>query len=139
MFVFASYVDIKNKYLDAQQQFDGILKEKESLFAKTQPKSPKWDKVGGHSNINSFDEYLAVKEKARIDERIKEIKSILKDRERLLILKEHELFNSNHVIDQVYKMKYIEKHNVPYIISTLHFSKSQIYRILESIKTELHY
>lgn len=139
MTVFASYAELKNKYLDAQRKFDEILKEKEALFAKTQPKSPKLDKIGSCEYHNTFDEYLINKERYKIDERLAEIKLILEDRERLLSLKKHELYGSKNSVDKVYKMKYLEQHDVPYIGNTLHFSRTQVYRILDVIKKALKY
>lgn len=134
MFVFTSYIELKNKYLDAQHQFEIILKEKESLFAKTQPKSPKWDKIGSPQKSNVFDEYLAAKEKAQIDERLSEIKAILDDREKLLSLKECELWKSICAIDKVYRMKYLENLNIQKIAKRTNYSRAQVYRMLDCIK-----
>ena len=136
MLVYVVYEEFKNKYLDTQKKFDEILQEKESLFAKTQPKSPNWDKIGKNGNQinNKFDNYLSVKELKRIDERLSEIKSILDDRERLLNLKEQELRNSKNHIDQIYRMKYIDQSNINKITKSVHYSRSQVYRILEDIK-----
>ena len=135
MLVYVVYEEFKNKYLDTQKKFDEILQEKESLFAKTQPKSPNWDKIGKNGNQinNKFDNYLSVKELKRIDERLSEIKSILDDRERLLNLKEQELRNSKNHIDQIYRMKYIDQSNINKITKSVHYSRSQVYRILEDI------
>lgn len=139
MCVYISYVELKNKYLDAQQKFDEILVEKENLFSRTQPRSPNLDKVGSCQTVNVFDAYLIAKEQARIDERLKEIRLILEDREKLLALKKNELFLSEYVTDKVFKMRYMEHYKIPHIINTLHLSRSQVYRILENIKKELHY
>lgn len=134
MFVFTSYVELKNKYLDAQQQFAWILEEKEFLFNRTQPKSPKWDKIGSPQKSNVFDEYLVAKEKAQIDERLSEIKSIISDREKLLTLKECELCKSICAIDKVYRMKYLENLNIQKIAKRTNYSRAQVYRMLDCIK-----
>lgn len=136
MAVYIAYEEYKNKYLDAQKQFDKILQEKEKIFAKTQPKSPKWDKIDS-SNVtehNNFDNYLISKESKKIDERLVEIKSILDDRERLLKLKEKELMESREQIDKIYKLKYIRQFNINEIIKNVNYSKSQVYRLLDIIK-----
>lgn len=136
MAVYIAYEEYKNKYLDAQKQFDKILQEKEDIFAKTQPKSPKWDKIDS-SNVtehNNFDNYLISKESKKIDERLVEIKSILDDRERLLKLKEKELMESREQIDKIYKLKYIRQFNINEIIKNVNYSKSQVYRLLDIIK-----
>lgn len=136
MLVYVVYEEFKNKYLDTQKKFDEILQEKEFLFAKTQPKSPNWDKIGENGNQinNKFDDYLVAKESKRVDERLSEIKSILDDRERLLRLKEQELRNSKNHVDKIYKMKYIDKFNMNKIVREAHYSRSQVYRILDDIK-----
>ena len=134
MAVFPSYIELKNKYLDAQHALDRILREKESLFARTQPGSPTWDKTTISPALNNFDDYLAAKESARVEERLTEARSILEERGRLLTLKKTELYCSTHVFDKIFKMRFLENHSIPKIIDCLHFSKSQVYRFLDSIK-----
>lgn len=136
MAVYIAYAEFKSKYLEAQKQFNKILQEKEDIFAKTQPKSPNWDKIDS-SNVtehNNFDNYLINKESKKIDERLVEIKSILDDRERLLKLKEKELMESREQIDKIYKLKYIRQFNINEIIKNVNYSKSQVYRLLDIIK-----
>lgn len=139
MFVYTVYEDFKNKYLETQKKYDEILKEKEELFLRTQPKAIVYDKdkVDTGYFYNSFDEYLIAKEKARIDERLNEVKTILDDRERLLYLKEQELRSSKNHIDQIYRMRYIDFYNIRKIAKISCYSESQVYRILGSIKKTL--
>lgn len=139
MFVYIVYEDFKNKYLETQKKYDEILKEKEELFLKTQPKAIVYDKEKIDSGYihNAFDEYLIAKEKARIDERLIEVKIILRDRERLLYLKEQELRSSKNHIDQIYRMRYIDFYNIRKIAKISCYSESQIYRILERMKKTL--
>lgn len=135
MIVYIDYEKFKVKYHDAQHKFDEILEEKETLFSKTQPKSPNWDKVGFSSQIhNSFDEYLISKEFKRIEERLFEVRSILEDREKLLNLKERELRLSKDHIDMIYRMRYLDQYNISKISTNIHYSESQIYRILQNIR-----
>jgi|GEM_PF-1917553 len=140
MLVYMVYEEFKNKYLDTQKKFNEILQEKEYLFAKTQPKSPNWDKIGENGNQinNKFDDYLVAKESKRIDERLSEIKSILDDRERLLSLKEQELRNSKNHVDKIYKMKYVDRLNISRIVKASNYSRSQVYRILDDIKKTIN-
>lgn len=134
------YEEFRRKYLETQRKFDEILQEKEFLFTKTQPKSPNWDKIGENGNQvnNKFDDYLVVKESKRIDERLTEIKSILDDRERLLMLKEQELRSSKNHVDKIYKMKYVDKLNISRIVKASNYSRAQVYRILEDIKKSIN-
>lgn len=134
MFVYVDYEKFKRRYHDAQHRFDAILKEKEELFSRTQPKSAKWDKIGfSLQSYNSFDDYLVSKEKKRIDERLCEIKSILNDREKLLNLKEIELRKSKNNVDVIYRMRYLDHAHITNISLMVHYSESQVYRILQSI------
>lgn len=139
MFVYIVYEDFKNKYLETQKKYDEILKEKEELFLKTQPKAIVYDKdkIDAGYIHNAFDEYLIAKEKARIDERLIEVKIILRDREQLLYLKEQELRSSKNHIDQIYRMRYIDFYNIRKIAKISCYSESQIYRILERMKKTL--
>lgn len=134
MFIFPSYVELQKKYLDAQHLLDETLKEKESLFAKTQPKSPKWDKIILRQTLHPFDEYLIVKEQEHLDERLSEAKTILEDREKMLLLKKAELYCSTHILDKVYRLHYLEGRGARRIADNLHFSQSQIYRVLSNVK-----
>ena len=83
--LYQEYWEYKTKYYDAQTKYDEVLSEKEQLFAKTQPKATNYDKevVSGGTPNNTFDDYVIEKEKKKIDERLKEARSILEDRERL--------------------------------------------------------
>ena len=136
MFVYIVYEDFKNKYLETQKKYDEILKEKEELFQRTQPKAINYDKekIDTGYSYNAFDEYLIAKEKAKIDERLEEVKSILGDRKRLLYLKEQELRSSKNSIDQIYKMRYIDCSNVRKIARISCYSESQVYRILDMVR-----
>lgn len=134
MFVYMDYEKFKRKYHDAQNKLNAILEEKEELFSKTQPKSAKWDKISFSSNShNSFDEYLIAKDIKRIEERLYEVKTILEDREKLLNIKEHELRSSKNHVDIIYRMRFLDEFNITKISTHIHYSESQIYRILQNI------
>lgn len=137
--IYIEYEAYKNRYYESQKKYHDILNEKEMLFAMTQPKTVKFDsepvKGGVHNNI--FDEYLILKEKKNIDQRLDEIKAILEDRERLLKLKEEELKNSNNIHDKVYKYRYLDKLKIYKICRLIGYSEPQVYRILKSIRNNI--
>ena len=138
MFVYIVYEDFKNKYFESQNKYDEILREKEYLFSKTQPKAARTDKIiiaGTKSNV--FDEYLIVKEKKRIDQRLEEIKAIVEDRAKLLKLKEVELRHSKNIWDRIYTLRYLDNLHVKEIAMVLNYSKIQIYRKISVIKSHI--
>lgn len=138
MFVYVVYEDFKNKYFESQNKYDEILREKEYLFSKTQPKAARTDKIiiaGTKTNV--FDEYLVVKEKKRIDQRLEEIKAIVEDRSKLLKLKEIELRHSKNIWDKIYTMRYLDNLNIPKIAFVLNYSEVQIYRKVAIIKSHI--
>ena len=133
--LFLDYEEYKTKYAETQRQYDEILSEKEELFASTQPNAVKYDAdiVSGGKQENAFDVYLMQKERKRIDERLEEIKKLLIDRENLLAAKRVELYASHEQYDKIYLMRFIEKLNGYKIAKKIHYSPSQVYRILEQI------
>lgn len=139
MYIYLSYCEFKAKYIAAQRKYDAILQEKEYLFAKTQPKSPKFDKnsINSSNNLNVFDEYLIAIERKHINSRLEEIRSILADRERLLKLKEQELTASNNIMDRIYKYRYLDNLSVGKIARLVSYSKSQVYRILVKMQNQI--
>ena len=137
MFVYMDYERFRKEYIETQNKFDEILKEKELLFSKTQPKSPKWDKVGSSGQQNPFEEYLILKEKRQIERRLAEAKTLLEDRKKLLMLKQQELMNSKNNVDKIYRMRYIEHINITRIAMSVNYSESQVYRILNNIRQNI--
>lgn len=137
--LYIEYHEYRDKYYDAQRKYDEVLSEKEHLFARTQPKATQYDKeiVSGGSPSNSFDEYLILKDKKQLDERLEEAKSILDDRERLLKLKEEELRHSKDWIDIIYVYYYIEKLSMRKIAKRIPFSTTEIYRKVEIIRKNI--
>lgn len=134
------YHEYLEKRAEAQRKYDEILAEKEQLFAKTQPKSVKYrdSKISGGSRENAFDSYLISKERASIDERLKEIKSILADRTNLVELKEQELRASKDYYDRVYVGYYLDRLTVSKMVRYLPYGSSQVFRMLDVISRECH-
>jgi hypothetical protein len=137
--LYIEYNEYRDKYIAAQRKYDDVLSEKEHLFARTQPKATQYDKevVSGGSPSNSFDEYLILKDKKQLDERLEEARSILEDRERLLKLKEIELRKSKDWHDKVYVYKYIDNLSVNEIKYKMHYCRSNIYEILKKIRKNI--
>lgn len=137
--LYIEYQDYKNKCLEAQKKYDEILSQKEKLFSMTQPKATTFDKerVAGGLQTNSFEEYLIAKDEKKIDEQLEEIKSILDDRERLLLIKEKELRISKDWHDKIYTYYFIDKLSTYKIEKRVPYSQKQIWNIVEKIKSNI--
>lgn len=137
--LYLDYESFKDKYFETQRKYNEILSEKEELFARTQPKSQNYEteRVSGGSPVNSFDEYLLKKEQKQIDERLKEVKSLLDDRGHLLKLKEQEIRASKDMYDKIYRLKFLDHRNVSHIATNTGYSKAQVYRIINSITKKI--
>lgn len=137
--LYIKYEEYRQRYYEVKKQYNSILEEKERLFATTQPKSTKFDKitVDGGKPSNTFDEYLIKKEKKQIDNRLNEIKIIVDDRKKLLEIQEKELRNSKEWIDKLYIYKYIENLPVRKIVHLIPWEEAQIYRMLNDIKKNI--
>lgn len=138
--IYIEYHEYKNKYYIAQKEYDNILSEKEELFVKTQPKATDYDKekVSGGSPSNTFDNYLIIKEKKQLDERLKEARSILEDRIKLLKLKEEELKQSKEWLDIIYTCYFIDKLSIRKISKKIPFSTTEIFRKIKIIRKNIN-
>ncbi len=137
--IYITYEKYKRNYYEVQRLYNSILEEQEKLFARTQPKSAKSDKINvdGESYSNPFDDYLITKEQKQIDKRLDEIKIISEERKKLLDIKEAELRKSKEWVDKVYVYKYIENMKVKQIIHLIPYEEAQIYRMLDEIKDKI--
>ena len=137
--LYIEYEEYLSKYHEAQKRYNEILNEKEELFSRTQPQAIKYDKeaVSGGKPGNTFDEYLIIKEKKNIDDRLEEIRSILDDRERLLKLKEQELRLSKDGYDKVYRCRYLDHLTIDKTSRIAIYSRSQVFNILKEIKKNI--
>lgn len=137
--LYVEYEKCKQNYLLSQEEYDKILREKEALFFKTQPGSTTYDKeiVVGGSVSNKFDEYLMQKDNKRIDERLKEAKELLEERELLFKMKERDLKESKDIEDMIYVYSFIYKLATRKIEQRVAYSQSSITRKLKKIKKNI--
>lgn len=134
--MYIQYERSKLKYLIAQNNYEELIKEKEDLFATTQPKGQRYDqdRVSGGCSDNAFDRYVIRKDETRIEERLKEARSIVEDRKRLLEMKRAELEDSEEVIDKVYYLKYIKREKNKDIADAIGYGPAQTARLLRQIR-----
>lgn len=137
--LYVEYDELKTKYYAARKKYDEVLTEKEELFARTQPQAVDFGKerVSGGSPASPFDEYLIAKEQKRIDERLNEAKGILDDRQKILSLKLDELKASKDWHDIIYKLYFIDCLSISKIERRIPYSRVQVWRIINIIKSNL--
>lgn len=137
--LFIEYEIYKRKYLDAQRLYNEILEEQEELFSQTQPNAIRYDldKVQSSGDANILENYVIAKEQRRIEERLKEAKEMLEARADFLKYAEKDLRASKHIVDIVYCCRYLDNMKVKKIMRVTNYSKAQIFRILNRIKTDL--
>lgn len=137
--LYVEYENYKNKLHKSQQVLDEIISEKEKLFAKTQPQSTNLDKEPTKGGVpgDKFFEYVKEIIDNKIEERIVAAKSIVKDREELLLSKEEELRRSKNEYDIIYTYYFLEYKSIRQIERKIYKSKSEIDRKLQKIKENL--
>lgn len=137
--LYIQYIELKNKYIAAQKEYDSIINEKENLFRATQPKGTDFskEKVVGGTSSNPFDNYIIESELKGLDKRLEIARSILEARKVLYQLKEEELKLSKDVYDRVYVYKELYKLQVYKVAGLVGYSEPQIYRILRKIKKNI--
>lgn len=136
MNVYIEYETYRQKYYNAQMTYEELVQEKEELFLRTQPGSVDFGKerVSGGKKESSFDQYLLAKERANLDARIEEARAILEDRQELLNVKRAELEKSPGLYDKIYYCAFIKNMRPERVAREIGYSRSQTYRILQTIK-----
>lgn len=137
--MYLEYEECKNKYYNAQKEYDKILNKQEKLFSMTQPKSTDYskDRTTGGEPQNTFEEYMIQKEKEKIDEKLKEALSILKNRKMLFDMKEEDLRRSKDWYDIIYVYSYLEKMSSRKIERRVPFCKTDICNKLKEIRKNI--
>lgn len=135
MYYILRYESAKAKYIDAQDAYRRLVDKKDELFQRTQPQAIeiKPDKISGGGASNPLEEYMIAKDRLGVDDRIVEARNILQERVQLLEVAERDLRQSPALYDRVYVMRYLSAHSVDYIARSLHYSKRQVYNIINTI------
>ena len=130
------YECAKTSYERSLASYSRILTQKEELFQRTQPKAIAIDpdRVQGSGDSNPLEAYMVRKEELQIDARIEEARSILMHREELYRQTERILRASNGTWVRIYVDRYLDNDSVAWISRQMHFSKRNIYKILERIR-----
>ena len=134
--LYLEYEKAKASFSRAQMMFEDALLEKERLFTMTQPKAITYDKdtVQTSPSGDVLDRYVIALEDEKIEEKLRPFREYMLNSESLLDVKERELRKSVDVFDRIYVYRYLDGMGIKNIAKTLSFSKSQVYRKLQSIQ-----
>ena len=137
--MYLEYEESRLRYREAVNTYNAIVAEKEELFARTQPKSVKYDqeRVSGGMPQNPFEEYVITMEKRRVNERLAEAKSIVDERKRILEHREWELRRSTDIADRVYCRRMLDKWRIARICKETHYQEAQVHRYLHDIREQI--
>lgn len=133
MYCIKEYELNRRKYNELLDTYNTILSQKEELFQRTQPQAIaiKADKVSGGAAANPLEEYAIRSE--QIDMRLTETRKLAEARKYLLDIAEQNLRASKGIYDRIYVRRYLDGERVGRIANELHYSRSQIFRILQTI------
>lgn len=146
--IYLEYAQIKKRCRQAEMNLEKILSEKDALFQKTQPKSimgeyeREYDKhitvaSKGGEKVSAIESYVIALEEQGINKRISEAKKILADWREILIAKEDDLRRSRNIDDELYVLRFLEHMRVREIARATHYSKSQVYKRLQTISEKI--
>lgn len=137
--IYLEYERLKEKYYLAQRWFDQALTEQERLITKTMPSAISYDKdsVQSSPSSNMLDDYVIEMEEKRVKEKIERMRLLVDSRESLLNSKEKELRKSHDKFDKIYVNHFIDGLSPKSIAKALNYSISQVYRMIEAIKSAI--
>jgi len=132
---YIEYAESRERYEVAKGRLEDLLREKEELFDRTQPRSVPFDKerVDGGGTSHPFEEYLIALERTKLDERIAAAREILQDRSQLLKETEEDLRRSAETEDVIYCLRILDGRKVAEVAAATYYSEAQIYRVLREI------
>lgn len=129
-----NYYDQLNELKVAQSRLKSLKEKKKMYFNMTQPKSAVYfpDTKSTNLNNNAFLNYLCKTE--NIDNEIIILNKEIKILSKYLKAMENSLRNMNGSLEKVFVLRYIDELSINQICKKLHYSRSQIYRKLSTIR-----
>lgn len=134
-------------FLIAQQNVEAILNEWEQISARAQPRNPLSEHErefvstvvipASGGSVNKAEQYVIEMDQRKIRERLKEAKEIMAERFDLLDQKEEEIRKSADLYDKVYVEKWLNGMKAEDIADKLHYSRSQVYKIIRHISAQI--
>ena len=135
--IYEEYEGIWNKIRKLEKELFKLINQRDELFDKTQPKSPKLDKekVDSKNTSNIMEQYVIQKE--YLNTRIEQLNITLDDWYQALKRKREELRLSKNLYDMIYYYRYIERLSVFKVSKLVSYSEKQTRRHLKNIDKTL--
>lgn len=133
-------------YLSAQRKVERIVDEWAQIAEKANPRCTLAEHErefipitvpGGGDKIPKAEQYVLEMERRKIRERLAEAKEIRAERFDLLEQKEDEIRRSADLYDRIYVLKWIEHERPEDIADEVHYSRSQVYKIIGHISAQI--
>lgn len=136
--MYKTYMRHRAELKDALKEYSELIDRKTELFQRTQPSSVSADSVGGSARegTDKIDSYLIISEREQLDPRIKAAKEIVEECSERMKYDEEIMRTSGDKMDRVCYQFFCLGKSVETIASEMHYSDSQIYRIIRLIKRE---
>jgi hypothetical protein len=139
MSIYPLFIQASQRYEVSVMHYETLLKEREDIFSRTQPQGIRYDrdKVMTSPNGDPFTAYMAEMERTGLQKRIETARTIMTDYKAIRDEREASLRRSKDLYDKIYRMRYLDHLKPLYIARRIGYSKSEIYRKLDSIEKKM--
>lgn len=139
MSVYPLYIQASQRYETSVRCYDALLREREELFSRTQPQGIRYDrdKVISSPSGDPFGMYISEMERTGLTKRIETAKAIMADYREIRDEREQALRKSKDLYDKIFRMRYLDHLKPLYIARRIGYSKSEIYRKIDSIEKKM--
>jgi hypothetical protein len=139
MSVYPLFVQASYRYEISVMHYETLLREREDLFERTQPQGIRYDKdkVMTSPESDPFALYMAEMERTGLQKRLETARDIMNDYKTIRDEREASLRRSKDIMDKIYRMRYLDHLRPLYIAKRIGYSKSEIYRKLDTIEKKM--
>jgi len=137
--LYLEYEKCKRKRQRLLDEYKKLLREKEAIFTKTQPKAIRYDadRVQESHDGNKLENYILEMEQKRIDERLKEVQSYIEGLDKIAETLIVDMQTSNVKEDRFYVLRCVLGKKMSEIVAATNYSEPYIYKRLAIIKKNI--
>ena len=137
--LYLEYEKCKRKKQRLLDEYKRLLREKEAIFTKTQPKAIRYDadRVQESHDGNKLENYILEMEQKRIDERLKEVQSYIEGLDKIAETLIVDMQTSNVKEDRFYVLRCVLGKKMSEIVAATNYSEPYIYKRLAIIKKNI--